>query len=121
MVAVMAAIMLKSHVTLWASLGIGIIALAAGTSMFFAPKEQMSTFDTPRDFFTDPIIVYLVVSVAVWLFVGYTIWRERRHARLDSPQAALRAGYPAVLRALRIPLLNAWVMTVGHLFNSGLG
>jgi len=116
MVAVMAALILRSTVTRRAALGIGIIAATAGTSMLTAPKEQNSPFESPKDFFTPAIVFYLVVSFSVWIFVGFTYWREQRQA--GNPTAAFDSP---LLRSMRIPLITAWVMTCGHMFNAGLG
>lgn len=125
LVAVMARLILSVKISQQCALGIFVTAIGAGFSMVFAPKDPSSPLEEPSDFFTPPIVLYLSVSFGSWLILGWILRRSLRARRTESPEAHLVDDRPATSGmfspAIILPLLAAWVMTAGNLFNSGLG
>lgn len=110
LVALMANLFLGARISKTCWLGIILTAGGAGVSMVFRPQiESRKDFEDAWDFFTTPVMCYLGVSVLAWISLGSLICKARG------------SESSSTCSALMLPLLAAWVMTTGNLFNAGLG
>mmetsp|Transcript_40088 Transcript_40088/g.80976 ORF Transcript_40088/g.80976 Transcript_40088/m.80976 type:complete len:316 (+) Transcript_40088:103-1050(+) len=111
-VAVLASAILGVHIPQACAIGIALCASGASLSLLFAPAASTLVLHCPADFFTKPVVCYIVASGAGNAALGvYSV---------AGSMTAL-GGKSTPCRELALPLLVAWVRNIEKLFNSGMG